>query len=216
MNSYRAILLLVFLFLATSLSLSVRADSRLPPGKPAAGPPAKGMLLVARRGLTDRRFAKSVILVVQHGQQGTLGLIINRKSHLRLSHIRPEMKVEDRQVYYGGPVARRLIFFLLRRSTLQDQTERVVDDILVGVSREVMQGLLSSNTGNDKLRLYSGHAGWAVEQLENEIRRGDWYLLPADPDAVFSDNPGRLWQDLIETRDPAGILAQHASGLAAW
>ncbi len=174
------------------------------------------MLLVARRGMADKRFAKSVILVVQHGKEGTLGLIVNRKSHLKLSHIRPDMEVEDRRVYYGGPVARRLVFFLLRSPALLEQTERVVDDILVGVSREVMQDLLSSNRGSDTLRLYSGHAGWAVGQLENEIRRGDWHLFPSDPDVVFANKPEAVWKALIETRDPAGILAQHDSLQGGW
>src|SRR5512139_143590 len=79
--------------------------------------PAPGMLLVARQSLLDPRFHQAVVLVVQHGSQGTAGLILNRPSRLGLAEVLPGLPVlagSDAVLCYGGPVAPRTIIVLVK------------------------------------------------------------------------------------------------------
>ncbi len=208
---YAILFLSALLFqLAGSVVAADKADKKAEhPLLPATAKlqPAKGMFLVARRNLPDPRFRNTVVLLLQHDERGTLGLIINRRSHLSLSHMLPELKEKKQKLFYGGPVSPYLMFFLTKSTKAVANSERIFDQIYAGGHRKTLMDLLSKNMGTDTLRIYSGHAGWARGQLKLELARGDWHLMPADAGAVFKREPKTLWQELIQTADPAGIIA---------
>lgn len=163
--------------------------------------PATGRLLVASPGLSDPRFRQSVILLVQHDGQGSGGVIINRPSRLALKEVLgPEVAGAARagQLHYGGPVApRKLLVLLAHGADVPAASQPVMDDIaLTGLAEFV--AWREEGAQPFEFRVFTGHAGWAPGQLEAEIARGDWRVLPAGQRTVFATDPGSLWEQLRE------------------
>jgi putative transcriptional regulator len=98
------------------------------------------------------------------------------------------------RVWIGGPVASWQLFLLFRTEDGPQDAESVLDGIYFSISREVLESLLESDV---EFRIYAGYAGWAPGQLQAEIEREGWHVLPGDPEMVFARDPSTLWQELI-------------------
>jgi len=193
---------------------SVAGGSLVPtsivPGFPdtITGKPGPGMFLVARRALDDSHFGQSVVYLVEHGQDGTMGLIVNRSSEVNLSKAVPD--IEDKlatahALYYGGPVGLPMILMLVRSESATEGMAHVVDDVYISSDRRVLDEVLAAKKPDSELRFYIGHSAWATGQLEFELLRGSWHVVTADTDAIFSGETDSLWNRLIERLEPTGI-----------
>ena len=177
------------------------------PGIPVAKPEA-GMFLVAQRSLTDPHFRRSVVYLVEHDEEGTLGLIVNRPIDTSLAAALPEIESDQARqhtLYFGGPVGTSLIFMLLRSESAASGTAHVDQDVYISTDRRVLDQALAAKKPNNEMRFFVGHSGWAAGQLDGEIRRGGWHVVPADADEIFSLEIDSLWDRLIERLEPSGI-----------
>ena len=193
-----------------AMLVTIPAAARVAPGA-AVAQPAAGMLLVARRDLPSRYFAHTVILLLRHGATGTLGVIVNRRTHFSLQDLLPDIADATAvryPLYIGGPVAPDRIFILIRNASPGHGIERVTDDIQFSAERTVLETLVEADKPASELRLYAGHAGWALGQLDRELARGDWHLVRAEAAQVFADDDEQLWTRLIDRLDPPGIRVQ--------
>ena len=157
-----------------------------------------GRFLVAGEHLRDPNFAKTVVLLLNYGDRGARGVVINRRSNVKLAAVFPRVSGLHQRpdtVYIGGPVARNQLLILLRADEPPRRAEHVVHDIYVSTNRQVLVDALN-RAGS--AHVYAGYAGWAPGQLDHEVARGDWHVLPADAASVFSDTPGEVWQELID------------------
>ncbi len=171
--------------------------------------PAKGMFLLARRNLPDPNFRRTLVLLLRHGETGTLGLVVNRRTKVKLSEAIPHIKGADareRTLYWGGPVAPSQVLFLLRDDRTLESSERVVDNIYVGTHPKLLEQLFDDDKPASDLRVFAGYASWASGQLSAELSRGDWHLLRVDAQIAFSRDVESLWKTLIDRQDPRGIL----------
>ena len=174
--------------------------------------PEKGVFLVARREMPDLRFRESVILILDHGSDGTLGLIINRTTTILLTDALPRFKSIDkaqRFLFFGGPVAVGSILFLIHSIVPLEPAKHIVDNVYWSGSSVLLKQLLHAGKSEDELRLYLGYAGWSPGQLAAEINEGSWQLFRANPESIFSQEPDSLWQRLMEQRLPGGIMASN-------
>lgn len=175
-----------------------------------AGQPAPGQLLVASRDMPDARFAGTVILLVSHDADGSVGLVVNRPSRLSLAETVPDLAVLDlhgRQLFFGGPVDTARVAMLLHHDEAPAQTLEVIDQLHFGPYTAGMQQALADGHEPSRLRFYHGYAGWGPGQLQGELAAGGWHLQAGSVAAVLSADPLRLWQKLIEHLDPAGLTA---------
>ena len=158
------------------------------------------LLLVAREQVDDPRFAKTVLLVTRHGARGTIGIILNRPLDTSIDKLFPGLprdKGPARPLFFGGPLGQeQLIFAFGERSTSEHHTLEVHPGIYLGHAPRLLQQLLRRAPPIAQLRIFVGHAGWAPNQLEREIARGDWYLMPVDPKIVFAEAPLKMWSEL--------------------
>jgi putative transcriptional regulator len=160
----------------------------------------QGQLLVASPTLADPNFARTVIAVANHDEDGALGIILNRPSDTEVVDAVPELEdvVDvDEVVFVGGPVQPAAIVVLAEFEDPAEAAFLVVGGI----------GLVSDRTGLDRLatvtarrRIYAGYAGWGPGQLEAELERDDWILEPARPSDVFSEDPQELWGSVLERK----------------
>jgi putative AlgH/UPF0301 family transcriptional regulator len=162
---------------------------------------ATGKILVARRSLVDPSFAETVILLVQHDEDGTAGLIINRQTKIPLSKLSPEMdsaKGRTDRLYHGGPVEPAGIMALLRSRTKPEDAKAVVEDVYVISSKAALEKTVASGAAASTFRIYLGYAGWDAGQLAWELKMDAWDVLPANPGIVFDPHPETLWPRLAE------------------
>jgi putative transcriptional regulator len=166
----------------------------------SAGEPAIGRFLIAKPQVTGF-FAETVVLLVDHGEHGSLGLIVNRPTPHSLAELLPaieEARGHEEPAYWGGPVEPGGVLLLIRASAAPAGSAHVVADVHVSGSREALVALLAKPPAGAELRAYAGYAGWAPGQLAGELARGDWLVAPADAKSIFTRDPVGLWKKLFE------------------
>ena len=183
-----------------------------------------GTLLIASPNLDDLgelehgdpNFNRTVVMLLQHTDEGSIGLVINRplgeKIKLYTSEALErltdglqtiqEVALEPASMFYqGGPVGRGALVFLHQLGdTIPDSTE-VCDGIYAGGDLDTLRMHASVVTAEKPLlRFYLGYAGWNPGQLENEIERRDsWILSPGNARLVFSTEPDQIWQKALHS-----------------
>ena len=160
-------------------------------------PPARGKFLIASRDRLDPNFAETVVLLVDYDSDGALGVIINRPTQTLISEVLPDVEsVTERpdRVWLGGPVAQWQLVMLGRSDAGLDEGRMVMDDLYFSASRSALEELLAED---GEFRLYAGYAGWSPGQLDEEIDRGGWKVLPGELSMVFDKAPLDLWPELI-------------------
>jgi len=160
---------------------------------------APGKFLVASRELRDTHFARTVILLLDYDEEGALGLIVNRRTPLRVASVFPglgELDEDQHSVFEGGPVDRRSLLMLVRMDGSREGSVPVFANVHVSASVELLESLLREGRSDD-FRVFSGYAGWAPGQLDREIELDTWHILDADPELIFDDEPDSTWERLV-------------------
>lgn len=161
---------------------------------------AVGKLLVASRDLSDPIFAQTVILLVHHDAGGVLGLILNRRTKVPLSHVFDKLEAaKDRSdpVFLGGPVEIPAVFALFRSRTKVEDSEPILNDIYFINSKTVFEKIISTRPASGSLHVYLGYAGWTNDQLQKEIQVGAWFIFQGDTRTIFDADPNSLWTKMI-------------------
>jgi putative transcriptional regulator len=159
-----------------------------------------GRLLVASTTLVDPNFARSVVLIGLHSEEGALGLVLNRPSNSTVASAVPQLEqlIEDGEpVFVGGPVQSSAVVML---AEFEDPTAAgllVMGRIGLPAPDASLEDLAQATT---RRRVYAGYAGWAEGQLDAEIEAGDWIAQDALPDDVFSVEPEQLWSSVLERK----------------
>ncbi len=159
--------------------------------------PAKGKFLVARPDLLDPNFAHTVVLLFDYGEHGAAGVIVNRPTEALLQDLLPETEGAGQvagKVYLGGPVLPQGVLVLMRAASAPEEARAVFDDVYVSADRDLLDRLAKDG---GTFRVYAGYAGWGPGQLDWEIRKGGWALVPADAEAVFGDDPMAVWRKML-------------------
>lgn len=185
-----------------------------------AGPPdhLAGHLLVAVPRLSDPNFFRRVVLVLDHGDHGALGVVLDRPGGVPVGELSPQWQAwatAPAELFRGGPVARNaligLVRLISRPASDEESRQRPTGwRLLVDGDRPVGTVDLSSDPSDlaDAIvgvRLFSGYAGWDSTQLESEIDEGSWYVVPAEAPDPISADPEGLWRRVL--RRQGGALA---------
>jgi putative transcriptional regulator len=174
-------------------------------------PGTKSIFLVAKKGMPDPFFKDSVVLVT-NAAVAPIGVIINKPLDVTLAKALPDaekLKARDERLYFGGPVSANEVIFVFRSKKPVENALRVLDGIYITGSREVLDGLFARENPLEGLRIYAGHAGWSPGQLEGEIARGDWDLLPADDASIFASKPEDLWLEMRRRASATKVRYTH-------
>jgi putative transcriptional regulator len=172
-----------------------------------------GRLLVATPQLVDPNFRRSVVLIVEHEQEGgTLGVVLNRPTEVPVDQVLPpwsELVTGPSVVFQGGPVA---LDSALALAHVPGTDEPLGWRALNGSPAVARVGLVDLDVPPEiiapevaRLRVFAGYAGWGTGQLRSEIDEGAWYVLPAESGDVFAEDPDGLWPAVL--RRQGGELA---------
>lgn len=159
------------------------------------------ILLVAARHMMDPNFARTVVLVMFPTDSGPSGVILNRPSRVMLRDVWPDdtqRQGRTDRLFIGGPVEPDGLLFLFRMTPPPERAWWAIDDIFFSGDGYLLETLLETHAPDPAQRFFAGYAGWAPGQLENEIARGDWHVLAADPKVIYDTEPGTLWQRMYQ------------------
>ena len=148
---------------------------------------APGNLLVATTKSHDPDFARSVVLLIQYDSQSAIGLMLNKSTTVPVSEVLPEAKGKSVTVYAGGPVP---IGVRGLRRTASPPFFAVISN------KSDLLRMVSKDAAPNSFLLYAGYTGWTAEQLQSEIARGLWKVLPASARRIFGPHPETLWRRL--------------------
>jgi putative transcriptional regulator len=160
----------------------------------------RGKLLVASPALVDPSFARTVVFITEHNEDGAMGIVLNRPAETTVGEVVPELaNVADSgaPVFVGGPVQPQALVVLAEFADPGAAAWIVVADV----------GFVSAETDIDELerairrgRVYAGYSGWGAGQLEAELETDSWIVEPPLPAELFPEDPEGLWHDVLERK----------------
>ncbi len=159
-------------------------------------PSLSGRILISRPDSHDENFWATLTLILEHSDEGALGLVINRPSRLSMADAFPEweeMSASPDVVFAGGPVDRDALI-ALGRSEGEDGA------MALGAHPVDLdaQPTLVAAEGITQVRVFAGYAGWGAGQLEGEIANHSWWVVDAKLEDLFTDDPARLWAKVLQ------------------
>ena len=164
-----------------------------------------GYFLISETELMDPNFNQTVVLIVNHNEEGAFGLVLNRPAGASLSDVVDELSdcdAGDATLFIGGPVEQHYLFTLHsglpERATSKyssSPTDGIVFEPVFGSIEEYLQNEWpgSPEQHRPSFNFYLGYAGWGPGQLEHEIAEDAWLVIPADSQIVFNDDPTEGW-----------------------
>ncbi len=173
----------------------------LPAAAGADEPLAKGKLLVATELVQGDVFAETVILLLHYDAHGATGIVINRPTDIAPQELASDIEAfadYSGPLFWGGPVQMSSLRALLRADVPPDGSEVILESVhLVHIDDR----LKSAPADPARLRFFIGYAGWSAGQLDREMARGSWHVVPATNEHVFAEDPRALWKRLTPPRE---------------
>ncbi len=147
--------------------------------------------------MLDPNFWRTVVLVVEHSEDGAFGLVLNRPSETTVAEAVPELEqmIEPEQpLFIGGPVQPSAVIVLAQFEDADDAALMAFDDVgVLGTGFSADAPVAGVRRG----RAFVGHSGWGPGQLDDELERGDWILEAARREDAFSEQPRELWSQVL-------------------
>ncbi len=166
--------------------------------------PISGRLLVASPMLMDPNFARAVVLMLAHSDEGALGLVLNRPSEVDVGAVLPDVWrdvcPEPQVLFVGGPVASDSVIGLARAP---GEGEGFVVTAAGLGTVDLERTPESIGDGVEVAHVFAGHAGWGPGQLEGELMVPGWIVVDAEPGDAFTDDPDELWRAVLRANPAA-------------
>jgi len=157
-----------------------------------------GQLLLAEPFMIDPNFRRSAVLLCEHDEEGTLGLILNKLTGMNLNDVLVDMPPFEAPVYFGGPVHTDSLHFIHDMGDLLEDSLPVAKGVWWGGDFENLKFLITSGLLEPRrIRFFLGCAGWSGGQLAEEMETGSWVVSPMDANYAFNSSPEELWSQAM-------------------
>ena len=163
----------------------------------------KGSLLIANPVLPDPNFSRTVILLCDHDEQGSFGLVINRSTKLKAPDLFLNiniLKSYNEKIYLGGPVSQSMVFFLCRSPSAAGKLDEVCSGVYLGSNLQTLESLyVSLENPEQDIRFYLGYSGWSGGQLAEEMEQNSWLVQKANEQFIFLDSESLIWPQAVNS-----------------
>ena len=160
--------------------------------------PEKGRLLISEPFITDPAFGRSVILLVEKNEMGTVGFVLNYKLNVSVADVLDVLPLKN-SLYQGGPVAHDSLHFLYRGNAPLKHSVKVMQGLYWGGDiDELIKKVNNGEIPDHNLRFFIGYSGWESGQLESELYHKTWIIAPADLKSVFELSAEKLWKQSMK------------------
>lgn len=158
----------------------------------------KGKILISTPDISGDLFSRSVVLIIEHDENGAFGLILNKKN------IKMSKKFENFfnfkiEVYDGGPVENEKVFFIIKGDKISDAYTEINDDYYLTEDIEMIISKIMNNQINlENVKIFSGYSGWSSQQLDREVQRKLWTVVDVYNIDYTMPNDQSLWKNIMQ------------------
>ena len=161
--------------------------------------PEKGRILISEPFLGDYYFKRAVVLLVDHNEEGSFGVVLNKPLDMKLGDVVQNFPGFDAKVYLGGPVDRQNLFFIHTLGTQIDGSLEILDGLYWGGDLEMIKELIFlKKIDPQDIRFYVGYSGWSPNQLDDELKRNSWVVSQTTTSVIINTHPKVLWKTFLE------------------
>ncbi len=159
----------------------------------------KGKLLIAEPFLGDPNFERSVILLCEDNETGTLGFVLNKPSIVMVNDVLEDMDGFDQPIYIGGPVDQDCINFIYTGGDIVEDSVEIGEGVFMGGDFDQLFELARYGKLNpDNFRFFLGYSGWDVDQLAMEMNEKTWIIGNTDLKDVMRMDPPSMWHSVLK------------------
>lgn len=162
-------------------------------------PPAKGRILISEPFLQDNYFKRSIVLLTEHSNTGTVGFVLNKPLNIYINEIMSDFPECDIMVSLGGPVNTNTIHYIHTLGDIVPDSIKVKDNIYWGGDFNVIKKLIKSkNLNKDNIRFFLGYSGWYPGQLENELAENAWVVAEISSEEIMQPMNQNKWKSTLK------------------
>jgi putative transcriptional regulator len=163
--------------------------------------PAKGKILISEPFLNDPNFKRTIILLSEHTEEGSVGFVLNKPTEYKINQLIDDFPEFDAQVYYGGPVQLNTLQFLYRNEVdnIIDGSLEILPGLYWGGSFDILRTLIEAGKVKPSdFRFFLGYSGWGEDQIKDELELNSWIVTETSIENIFSDEPDKLWREILK------------------
>jgi putative transcriptional regulator len=162
--------------------------------------PKPGDLLISEPFLQDENFVRSVVLLCEHSEEGSFGLVVNKPSILKLGELVEELNFLDKDVFVGGPVEQNTLHFIYFGEKVLEGSISLGNNLWWGGDFDKLQEKLKLGQFNsESFRFFLGYSGWGSGQLKEELEESTWIICTQNLEIEnFEYTPEELWKNLLK------------------
>ncbi len=161
--------------------------------------PAKGKLLLSEPLMGDYYFGRSVVLLVEHNEEGSFGVILNKPVSAKFNEVVDGFPEYNSDIYIGGPVETNKLYYLHTFGNEVEEAIEVSNGIFWGGNLETVKELIYTGKANDRnIRFFIGYSGWGASQIDSELKRNSWIVTRPGHELIFDIRPTEMWDNFMK------------------
>jgi putative transcriptional regulator len=166
--------------------------------------------LLSEPFLVDANFIRSVILLVEHGNKGSIGFVINRPMNFNMRDAIEDFPVINPILYNGGPCETNTLHYIHTAGKILEGSTEIIDGVYWGGNHEHMQELFrEGKVHENQFKFFIGYSGWGLQQLDAELNQKSWIVTPASEAYLFKTPAEALWKTVLKSMgEKYAILAE--------
>ncbi len=164
--------------------------------------PSRGKILISEPLLSDNYFKRSVVLLAEHNEEGSFGIILNKPIDNKFNEILTDFPDFGGPLYLGGPVSNSSLFFIHTLGDMIDNSQEIMDGLYWGGDIEAVRELLMlKQVDVNQIRFCVGYSGWGSNQLEEELKRNSWLVSSLPAEILMNASHDTLWEFALNSLD---------------
>ncbi|MBN1158723.1 MAG: YqgE/AlgH family protein [Bacteroidales bacterium] len=160
--------------------------------------PQKGRVLISEPFLMDNYFKRSIVLLTEHSEEGTVGFVLNKPVNIRINEVMNDFPDVEATVSLGGPVQTNTLHYIHTMGDIIPSSVKVLNNIFWGGDFEVVKRLLESgNLNASNIRFFLGYSGWQSNQLDDELTENSWIIADISPEEIMTPMNKHFWKKAL-------------------
>lgn len=161
--------------------------------------PAKGKILIAEPLLGDPNFDRTIVLLADHNDDGSVGFVLNRPVDVEFDELVLDFPSFEADIFEGGPVQGDNLFFLHSKGELIPGSEEIMEGVYWGGDLEILKEMIALEmVGPNDIKFFLGYSGWSGGQLHDELEQKSWLVAESSASLVFESDIDSLWSTIMK------------------
>ncbi len=160
--------------------------------------PESGKILIAEPFLNDYYFKRSIVLLIDHNDEGSFGIVLNKPMHIQFNDMVSDFPAFDAEMFLGGPVKKDSLFYLHRLGDKIDGSVKIMDGVYWGGDlSQIRELIMYKQLDSSDIRFFAGYSGWEGQQLESELQRDSWLVSDMPASMLLKSGTTDLWKSVL-------------------